>query len=130
MKTTVKQLATGTLIVLLLSMVNVVSANADRNDLNSDSIEMISPSEEILTVSYNYSNSYEFRQETETGLDIENWMTDTENWNFEFNLTNETEAGLELESWMTSAQIWNVNEIYNEIALTIESWMTDSKIWK
>lgn len=130
MKTTVKQLAAGSLIALLLTVVNVESANAEKNDFISDSIETILPADEMLNEGENYNFMNGFYLESETGLELENWMTDTETWNFEFNLINETEAALELESWMTSDQIWNANKIYNETAFTIESWMTDCKIWK
>jgi hypothetical protein len=73
----------------------------------------------------------------ETILSFENWMTDESVWNnaslINVDLTLETESSLELENWMTSSNFLSANiqfEIETETQLKVENWMTDSIYWE
>ena len=92
MKTTMKQLAAGTFIALLLLVGSV----------NAKGTEKIASGHESI----------------ESSLQIEKWMTDEFIWdsNFTGNLkiAVETEAKLELENWMTSPVIWNPTTDFTE----------------
>jgi len=110
MKNTVKQLATGTFIALLVMVGNVKAT-------------------ELKT-----SNSLNI--ETETILQMENWMTNENIWNTNATIMAEfiveTEASLELENWMTNSEVWNANSsIVEEVetGMIIEDWMINDKTW-
>jgi len=105
MKTTMKHLAAGTFIALLLIVGNVKAEGT-----------------EVKTTS----------QAIETSLQVEKWMTDETIWNkktFTNEIAQETETTLDLENWMTSEETWNVNNTENEPELAVESWMTNNNIW-
>ena len=108
MKTTLKQIAAGTFIVLLVLAGNV---KAEGTELKTSALVI-----------------------TETSLQIENWMTSEAVWNkntlsyLDFAL--ETEENMEIESWMASETIWNVEEIIKDENLLLENWMVDSEVWK
>ena len=108
MKTSIKQLAAGTFIALILLVGNV---KANGTEIKASSHESI-----------------------ETALQLENWMTNETIWNTNsFNNTEfvqETEANMEIESWMTSETIWNAEEKIKDEKLLLENWMVDSEIWK
>ena len=109
MKNTVKQLAAGTFIALLLLAGNVA---ANGTEVKASSHEII-----------------------ETSLELENWMTDQNLWSTNSLYTAdfalpETEATLDLESWMTSEEVWEVQETIVEEELEVESWMTNPEVWK
>ena len=78
----------------------------------------------------NTFNIADFVQETETNLELENWMINDNTWSLNNNFVEETEAELELENWMTSDKTWNVEEINIEPELTLQNWMIDSNVWK
>ena len=109
MKTTMKQLAAGTFIALLLMVGNV---NAKGTEVSAIS------------------------QETETTLQIENWMIDENLWDtksfINYEIAQEIETTLELEDWMKSEETWKINNNFveeTETELTVESWMTSESIW-
>ena len=110
MKITVKQLAAGTLIALLL-LVGNANAEGTEKITNSQAIET-SLQLEPWMIDQSIWNStkpanFEITQETETGLELENWMTSSKTWRFENNFAEETESKMEIENWMTSEEIWN-----------------------
>jgi len=106
MKTTMKHLAAGTFIALLLMVGNV---KAEGTEVKAAS------------------------QAIETSLQVEKWMTDETIWNtkssINYEIAVETEATLDLEDWMTNEETWNVNNTENEPELAVESWMTNNNIW-
>ncbi len=108
MKTTLKQIAAGTFIVLLVLAGNVKAAETE---LKASALEI-----------------------TETSLQLENWMTSEVIWNTNslssLDFALETEANMEIESWMTSETVWNAEEKIKDEKLTLENWMVDSEIWK
>ena len=111
MKTTVKQLAAGTILGLLLIAVNVRAEGKEAT--KASSLESI-----------------------ETTMELENWMIDETIWNVEssFVMEDVTEESLNLENWMVSDEIWNniqsmEIETEKESSLELESWMTDSLVW-
>ena len=108
MKTTMKHLAAGTFVALLLLVGNVQAEGTETKAAS---------------------------QAIETSLQVEKWMTDETIWNtksisFE-EIAQETESTLEVECWMTCDEIWdtttNIEEI--EAELTVENWMTDENNW-
>ena len=108
MKTTLKQIATGTFILLLVLAGNVKS---EGTELKASGLEI-----------------------TESSLQLENWMVRESIWNTS-SFTNmdfalETEAIPEIESWMTSEAIWNVEEEIKEAELPLEDWMVNTEVWK
>jgi len=108
MKTTLKQLAAGTFIALLLLAGNV----------KTNGTEVIVSNLEI----------------NEPALELESWMTNEAVWNtnsfYTLDFAQETEAALELEKWMTSQEYWIFEKPVVEKELTLENWMIDSEIWK
>jgi len=108
MKTTLKQIAAGTFIVLLVLAGNVKAAETE---LKASALEI-----------------------TETSLQFENWMTSEAVWNTNslssLDFALETEANMEIESWMTNETIWNAEQIIKDEKLIIENWMVDSEVWK
>lgn len=131
MKTTMKQLATGTFIALLLFVGN---ANAKETRASGhESFETTLQVEKWMTDEFIWNTDLisfiEIGQETEANLEIENWMTSLETWNFETGIFEETDENMELESWMTSEETWNVEKTDTESKLAIESWMINDSIW-
>jgi len=108
MKTTLKQIAAGTFIVLLVLAGNLKS---EGTELKTSALEI-----------------------TETSLQLENWMTSEAVWNTSslsyLDFALETEANMEIESWMTSETIWNAEEVIKDEKLLLENWMVDSEVWK
>ena len=111
MKTTMKQLAAGTFIALILLVGNVKAEGTEIKASSHESIETTLQLENWMTNetiwNTNAINNSEFVQETETNLEIENWMTNDKVWNLNNSFVEETETGLELESWMTNDEAWN-----------------------
>lgn len=136
MKTTVKQIATGTLMVLLSFAINVQAhenrAHASSHENNfepalhienwmiDESTWSLSPSEEI---------SIQTEQDAE--LKIEDWMTDTYFWDAVAVFEEVTELPLQLEEWMTNSKNWDNQSFLSEkeTALAIEDWMVNSYCW-
>ena len=111
MKTTMKQLAAGTIIALLLTAINVHAEGKEAAKASS-------------------------LKATETTLELENWMIDDNIWNeiSTFNFEEATDEALNLENWMTSNTVWeNVQNMEvktdKENELKLENWMTDTTVW-
>ena len=73
----------------------------------------------------------------DASLYLEKWMTDETLWNntsfMLSNLVPETESALQLENWMISdsfSALLMVQDIEVEQKLSLENWMIDSEIWK
>jgi len=131
MKTTVKQLAAGTFIALLLLVGNVNAKGTEVKASSHESIETTLQLEKWMTDEFmlntNSINITEIGQETETGLSLENWMTNEETWSLNNSFVEETEAAMELESWMTIENTGNATNVSQEPELTVESWMVEYK---
>jgi len=134
MKTTMKHLAAGTFVALLL-LVGNVQAEGTETKSASQAIETSLQVEKWMTdetIWNTKSISFaEIAQETEATLELESWMTSTETWNLNNSYVEESEAGMELESWMTSEDTWNTisNIQETETELTVENWMTNENNW-
>ena len=111
MKTSVKQIATGTFIALLLMVGNVKATELKPSSL--ESIESI---------------------EKETTFQIENWMVNdlvcNKNSINIAKFVQEVEPVMELENWMTNYPTWNTSNNDNEPKLTVENWMFNDSIWE
>ena len=73
----------------------------------------------------------------EASLYLEDWMIDETIWNSTSvilsNFVTETESALEIENWMISdnfSTVVLVQEIEVEQKLSLENWMIDSEVWK
>jgi len=132
MKTTMKQLAAGTFIALLLLVGNVSAKGTEAKASGRESSETILRVEKWMTDEFlwntNSVNITEFALETETTMEIENWMINSEIPNPGFGFAEEIETGMQFENWMTSDATWNVIYTDNDTALTVESWMTENNI--
>ena len=130
MKTTMKQLAAGTIIALLLLVGNVNAKGTETTASRHENIESTLQLEKWMTNETIWnSNSAKvtaFTQETESNLELESWMTSTETWNRNYSFIQETESGMELENWMTANKSWNVKL---EAELTVENWMMNNTNW-
>lgn len=111
MKTTLKKLAAGAFIALLLLGGNVQAKGTEVNVSSHENIE--------------------------TSLKLESWMTSEKIWNntFDINLVYvlEMEENLKIENWMTDEGTWKVNNLLeeeNDQGLVIEDWMISEKTWK
>ena len=136
MKTTVKQIATGTLMVLLSLAINVqahgTKSHASRHENNfepslqienwmiDESTWSLSPSEEIA-----------IQTEQDAELKVEDWMTDTYVWDAATVLEEVTELPLKVEDWMTETKIWDYlqTSTETETALVVENWMISDYNW-
>jgi len=112
MKTTMKQLAAGTILALLLMAANVHAEGKDATKASSlESIETTMEIESWMIDDniWNITSSNALEDVTEESLNLEDWMISDENWNSIQNMNNETEeeSSLELESWMTDTLVWN-----------------------
>jgi hypothetical protein len=134
MKTTVKQLAAGTLVALLLAVGNVNAEGTETSALSRET-ETTLQVEKWMTDealwSTNVVSISEINQQTEATLELESWMTSTKTWNFSNSLVEETEEYMEVECWMTCDKIWNktVNIEETEKELTVENWMISEDFW-
>ena len=135
MKTTMKQLAAGTFIALILLVGNVRAEGTETKASGREAIETTLQLEKWMTDENIWNTNTigfaEFVQETDPAMEIENWMTNSETWNSSFNLVEETDEPIKLECWMSCEEIWNTdnNLQENESALAVESWMTNENIW-
>jgi hypothetical protein len=134
MKTTMKQLAAGTFIALILLVGNVKAEGTEVKASSHETIESTLQLENWMMNETIWNTSTvtiaEFTRETETTLEIENWMTDAETWNSNFNFVEEMETGMSLENWMMNEKIWDLQNSNNETEITVENWMTNNNIWK
>lgn len=134
MKTTVKHLATATLIALSLIGFNAQAEGTETKDSTGGYIETAIQFEN-LTADETVLNSAiisfsEMIRENEPEMELENWMTESETWNNSISCIDETEATLELEGWMFVREVMNEPTQDKDEVLNIESWMTDSNFWK
>jgi len=135
MKTTVKQLAAGTLVALLLLVGNVNAEGTETKALIRETESALQlekwMTDEVLW-NINSVTISEINQETETSLELENWMTSEATWNLNNYLVEETEENMEVEYWMTCDKIWNSysNVEDTETELTVENWMINNKAWE
>ncbi len=134
MKTTMKQLAAGTFIALLLLVGNVKAKGTEVLASGHENIESTLQIENWMTNdavwNANATKTADFVQEAEMSLELENWMTNSELWNSSYNFVEETETGMSLENWMMNDKIWDLDSINCETELNVENWMTDNNIWK
>lgn len=134
MKTTMKKLAAGTFIAILL-MVGNVQAEGTETKITSQEIESTLHVEKWMTsenlISTNMSLIAEIEQESETELGIEKWMTSSDTWNVNNNIAEEIESEMALENWMVNSETWNTFNITEETdtEITVENWMTSENIW-
>jgi len=130
---TIKQLATGTFIAILLLAGNIKAEAAKTKVANLVNIETTLQLENWMTDktvwNTNSINMADFAPETENEMAFENWMTDSEYWNFKNNIVEETETDLTLENWMINESNWKVKNADNEPELAIEQWMIDDSFW-
>jgi hypothetical protein len=135
MKTTMKQLAAGTFIALLLLVGNVNAEGTETKASGHEAIEATLQLEKwMIDETIWNTNSVGvtfFARETEPAMEIENWMTSERTWSLSHNLIEETEKPMELECWMSCEEIWNKdnNVQEKESVLNVENWMTSENIW-
>jgi len=136
MKTTVKHLAAGTFLTMLLTLGTL---NAKGTELRASGAEAIETSiqlenwmtdERIWKTNPYLSIEVAIEAETEGEAEIETWMTSADAWELNNQLSTVTEIDMELESWMTSEDMWNLNETAIEEELTLENWMIDVEVWE
>ncbi len=134
MKTTMKHIAAGTFIALLLIVANVKAEGTEITASSHEAIETTLQLENWMTDetvwNTNSLDILEFVPETEASLELEDWMTKTELINLNNSFIEEIETGLELEGWMTCDKLWNKNTINDEPELPVESWMINDNLWK
>lgn len=110
MKTTMKQLAAGTVLAFLLLAGNV---QAKGTEAKASGLEI---TETQLTLENWMVNENVWNKKTLNWVDevademlsVENWMTDESTWNSEskVSVTEETENTMELENWMINNNVW------------------------
>lgn len=129
MKTTIKQIATGTLIVLLLI---AIDANAHRGKAKASGHEnyyepaLVIEDWMISESAFDFSPSEELAIEQENELKVESWMTDTYELYAGSAFKNEAEEVLSLEKWMIqdNSSAYNSEVEETETELKVENWMT------
>ena len=134
MKTTVKQLAAVTFIAFLL-LIGKVNANGTETKASGrENIETTLHLEKWMTEEANWNTNSsmfaEFVQETDAKLEFENWMVNAESWNLNNILVEEVDPGLEFEDWMICEAKWENVNNENEPKLVVEPWMINEKLWK
>ncbi|MBN2775516.1 MAG: hypothetical protein JXR31_14770 [Prolixibacteraceae bacterium] len=122
MKTTVKQLATGTLIALLLLVLNV-KAEASNHKNNETALRLENWMMVETGLYTNFMDITGYVQETEAELELEGWMTKAEPQNENYSFVEDVETALELENWMFNEVTPKMANIDYEPELTVESWM-------
>ena len=134
MKTTLKQLAAGTIIAILL-MAGNVQAEGTETKTTSQAVETTLQLEKWMTsenlINTNLSLITETEQESETELDIEGWMTSPDSWILNNSIVEEKESEMVLENWMVKSENMNTLNITKDIEteLKVENWMTSENIW-
>ena len=134
MKTTLKQLAAGTIIAILL-MAGNVQAEGTETKTTSQAVETTLQLEKWMTsenlIYTNLSLITETEQESETELDIEGWMTSPDSWILNNSIVEEKESEMVLENWMVKSENMNTLNITKDIEteLKVENWMTSENIW-
>jgi hypothetical protein len=132
MKTTIKQIAAGTFIAILLLVgyVKATETKASSHEIAESTLQLEGWMTNEAIWNTNSINIAEFVVDTETDLILEDWMTDAESWNTNNNFIEEVENELELEDWMVNDNSWNTvnNDIESE--LIVENWIVDNNVWK
>ncbi len=134
MKTTLKQLAAGTIIAILL-MAGNVQAEGTETKTTSQAVETTLQLEKWMTsenlINTNLSLITETEQESETELEIEGWMTSPDSWILNNSIVEEKESEMVLENWMVKSENMNTLNITKDIEteLKVENWMTSENIW-
>jgi len=134
MKTTMKKLAAGTFIALIL-LVGNVQAEGTEAITPVKAIETTLHLEKWMTTENLWnSNSLDisgYTLETESSLELENWMISAETWHVNSSINEEKELEMELENWMTTSETWNIIDFNEETEteITVEHWMTSENIW-
>jgi hypothetical protein len=135
MKTTMKNLAAGAFIALLLIVGNV-KAEGTETKLTSQAVETSLQLEKWMMSETIWNTKpaaiYAFVQEIENGMQLENWMKNASAWYSNNNFVEVAEPVLELENWMTNDKVWNNynNVEETETEMKVENWMTSATIWK
>ena len=144
MKTTMKQLAAGTILALLLITVNVHAEGKEASKASSlGNVEATLQLENWMMDDnfWDTAASFNLAEETDDVLQLEDWMTNNESWENAQNaeIKTENESSLQLEDWMTNETNFNVsknvnspeNFIHEENAqkLKLESWMLNENYW-
>lgn len=131
MKTTMRQLATGTILAFLLLTGN---ANAHGTAVKHTCCEKNQATLQLkgrmADEFIREVNSVIITEETEYEQVVENWMVKAETWDFNSVVAEETEAGLTIEDWMTDLNVWVFENVDTEPELSLELWMIDTEIWK
>ncbi len=134
MKTTMKQLATVTVLAFLLLTGNANAHGTAVKYASFDESEATLQLESWMTDETIWNSNTtaisQFTVETEFEHKIENWMINPEIWNFNSAFTEETEVGLAIENWMTDQNIWDLKNEEIEPELALELWMINNEIWK
>ncbi len=134
MKTTLKQVAAGTLIAMLLVIGNTKVNAAKTKASGHENMETALQLENWMTdeLTWNTDTKYisEFVSETEAGLEVEDWMISPDSWNTINEYSGEIEPKLELECWMLNDETWSSVQSDNESSLIVESWMINDSYWK
>ncbi|KAF0236417.1 MAG: hypothetical protein FD181_2726 [Prolixibacteraceae bacterium] len=133
MKTTMKQLTAGTIIVLLLLAGNTYAKGTKVKASSHENIETSLQIEKWMTNEVIWNSATEtistINQVPESVLELEIWMTSTKTWNLNDRFKQEIETGLEIETWMTSIKTWNVEKTDAETELAVENWMMNNSFW-
>ena len=134
MKTTVKQIAATTLVALLMMAINGKAEGTERAASSQANTETTLQLENWMTDenvwNTNFANNAGFILETEINLELEDWMINTESWNVGFDFAEEVEPGLELENWMINEVTWDNNYEEKDSDLNLENWMINGDIWE
>jgi len=136
MKTTMKQLAAGTFLVLIMLVGNVNAEGTQAKvSKHENEIEVALQVEKWMIENAVWNTNAEkaivYGPEAEKSLEIENWMTDASNWDVNNNLVEATEQDLKVEDWMIETN-WELNSLNTEeqdAPLTTEEWMTTGQAW-
>ena len=131
MKTTIRQIAAGSMMTLLFMVGNVKATETENTSLKA--IETSLQLESWMVMEVNWNTNFDlaaYDQETESNLELEDWMIRNNRWNMTANMMEELDASLELEPWMTHVEIWKGDNLENEPVLNLEKWMVDSNSWK
>lgn len=132
MKTTVKQIAAGTFIALLLMVGNVKATETKTSScaMLETTLQLENWMTDDIVWNTNSITISELAVETETDLLLENWMTDAEAWNVNNSFVEVAESAMELEDWMINDANWNADNTDIEADLTVENWMVDNNLWE
>ena len=130
MKTTIKQIASGTLIVLLSFAINAnahgVKINASGHENNYEPALLVEDWM-INEAALSFSPSDEMTTEQETELRVESWMTENLDLNYVSAIEIESDKVMLIENWMFEdySADFSLDNLDVETALAVENWMTE-----